>query len=218
MIRRATRPEAKAQRREDILGAAALLFESIGYDNISMSLVADRAGLAKGTPYRYFRTREAIFLALYSDELGRWDAALQAELTKVPASQTTDTLRIAGLFADLLDRHPRLPALAAILHTTLERNIDIDTAAEFKRRVSHHLSTTGPMLETRLGFLAPGDGARLLLRLHSIMIGTWQSATPAPVIRKLLGQEEFAGLRVDFSEEFENSIFLLLEGWKHQAG
>lgn len=222
MNKRATQPAAKARRRGDILHAAAQLFETIGYDNISMALVAERAGLAKGTPYRYFPTREAIFLALYAAGLDAWMNDLHEQLPDVLADDSANdpankNLRFAGLVADLLDRHPRLPALAAILHSVLERNIDADTAMIFRRQMLRRLSRTGELLESRFGFLSAGDGARLLLRLHALVIGLWHASMPAPVVRKLLESEEFSPFRIDFSEEFENVFYLLLEGWRQQS-
>ena len=52
----------RAQRREDILAAAALVFAQRGYPGTDMQALADVAGVAKGTLYLYFPSKEDLFL------------------------------------------------------------------------------------------------------------------------------------------------------------
>ena len=66
---RATFPTEKEARRRRMLTAAAQLLESWSYRDITMERIADRAGVAKGTLYLYFRTRESLFLGLYQEKV-----------------------------------------------------------------------------------------------------------------------------------------------------
>jgi AcrR family transcriptional regulator len=64
--RRAGRPRndaLRAQRRESILNAAAAMFARRGFAKTDLQTVADGLGVAKGTLYRYFRSKQALFLA-----------------------------------------------------------------------------------------------------------------------------------------------------------
>lgn len=214
-MKRAANPNAKAERRAAILAAAGEAFDRLGFAAVSMAWLAERVGLAKGTLYLYFPSKEALFLALYLDELNAWFGRINRELTKNPRHEPA---QIAGQFVDALDAQPRLPPLAAILHVVLERNISEEEALAFKRHLLNRVSQTGALVEQLMSFLQPGDGARLLLRLHALIIGTWNAATPAPVARRVLEREEMAALRLDFSEELENTLVLLLEGWRRSGG
>lgn len=209
--RRAVSDAAKADRRELILATAAELFTHIGFRDLSMSLIARRVGLAKGTLYLYFPTKEALFLALYQRELAAWMDAVTTGLDSLPRG---DGARLAGLLVDSLDSSPQLPALASLLHTVLERNIPFDEALAFRRALLQRSAPLAEGLESRLDFLAAGDGMRLLLRWHGLLLGCWQAATPAPVARKALEQPGLEELRMDFTEELENMLVLLLEGWR----
>jgi AcrR family transcriptional regulator len=51
------------RRREEILDAAAKLFAQHGYRNTDMEYVATAVDIAKGTIYRYFASKEELFLA-----------------------------------------------------------------------------------------------------------------------------------------------------------
>ncbi len=52
-----------ATRREEILDAATGLFAEYGYSGADTQLLADRLGVGKGTLYRYFPSKEELFLA-----------------------------------------------------------------------------------------------------------------------------------------------------------
>lgn len=214
-MKRATGSTAKAARREAILLAAGDAFDRLGFAATSMEWLADRAGIAKGTLYLYFPTKEAVFLALYRRALAAWFEQLDAGIERLAAN---DSLAFAGLAADALTAQPRLPALAAILHIVIERNLGADDVLAFRQELLASYGKSGGRLEARFDCLLEGDGVRLLQRVHALLIGCWHAATPAPVPRRLLEREELAALRVDFSEEFENVLVLLLEGWRHAGG
>jgi AcrR family transcriptional regulator len=52
-----------ARRREQILGAAAKLFAEHGYADADTQLLAEELGVGKGTIYRYFPSKQEVFLA-----------------------------------------------------------------------------------------------------------------------------------------------------------
>jgi AcrR family transcriptional regulator len=52
-----------ARRREQILGTAAKLFAEHGYADADTQLLAEKLGVGKGTIYRYFPSKQEVFLA-----------------------------------------------------------------------------------------------------------------------------------------------------------
>jgi AcrR family transcriptional regulator len=54
---------SRAERREQILDAAARAFAKEGYPNTEVQDVADAVGVGKGTIYLYFSSKEELFLA-----------------------------------------------------------------------------------------------------------------------------------------------------------
>src|SRR5262245_3104121 len=63
--------EAKAATRERIIKVAAKLFAKEGYDNATTRGIAAKAGIATGTLFNYFESKEAIVAALISEALAR---------------------------------------------------------------------------------------------------------------------------------------------------
>src|SRR6266852_787095 len=56
-------------KRERILGAALKLFAHEPYQAVTMDRVAEAAGVAKGTLYLYFPSKDALYLGILSDGL-----------------------------------------------------------------------------------------------------------------------------------------------------
>src|SRR5438309_11991793 len=62
-VRRPTGDALWETRQEQILEAAAKLFAKHGYAETDTQLLADELGVGKGTLYRYFPSKETLFLA-----------------------------------------------------------------------------------------------------------------------------------------------------------
>ncbi len=205
---RARKPEDKAARRETILAVAAGALRRREYAQLTMAELAEACGLAKGTLYLYFGTKEELFLATLERELAQWFDDLGAELLRVgphtPRSFATTVARgLAG--------RPTLVELLPLLHTVLEHNLGEDTALGFKRMLRDKLLAGGRLVEAVLS-LREGDGARLLLRAHAVVVGLRQLADPPPQIRGLLEREELALLRVDFEHELAETLAAMVAG------
>ncbi|MGH9129185.1 MAG: TetR/AcrR family transcriptional regulator [Acidimicrobiales bacterium] len=67
----------KAERRADILAAALDCFSRTGYHDTTMAEVAEAAEVSKGTPYLYFPSKEALFIALHDE----WDCGLSDRIS-----------------------------------------------------------------------------------------------------------------------------------------
>ncbi|MEV2275632.1 TetR/AcrR family transcriptional regulator [Nocardiopsis sp. NPDC049922] len=83
-------------RRRQILDATAALLLEDGYESLTVGGVAARAGVAKGTVYLYFDSKQALLAALQSQ---MWDRMLQrpTELLRQPGLTWTE--RLDGLVA-----------------------------------------------------------------------------------------------------------------------
>ena len=57
--------QTRAARRGQIVAAALACFARTGYHATTMADVAAQAGVSKGTPYLYFDSKEALFIALH---------------------------------------------------------------------------------------------------------------------------------------------------------
>lgn len=88
-------PALKVRREGEILAAAATLFARRGYADTQMQTIADHLGVGNGTVYRYFRTKEALFLATVERGLAELTAEMDAILAAAgePLDQLRDAVR-----------------------------------------------------------------------------------------------------------------------------
>jgi AcrR family transcriptional regulator len=71
------------RRREEILDVAATIFAERGYPGTEVQFVADALGVGKGTVYRYFPSKEALFLAAVDRGMRRLTGAIDASVDGV---------------------------------------------------------------------------------------------------------------------------------------
>ena len=209
-LRRARSAEDKQQRRADILDRAWELFRARPWTELTMTDVAEASGLSKAALYRYFDTKEALFLEVEAARLGEWLEVLGAELDRLQRPASPEA--VGQLIADSLVARPGLARLLGLLHVSLEQNVPFDAALAFKRALHRWLIRLGSQLEAVLGDLPPGAGLGAALQLHALCIGLWQMADAGPVMRRLLDKPELRPLRVDFQPALANGAATLLRG------
>ncbi|MEZ4469266.1 MAG: TetR family transcriptional regulator [bacterium] len=207
MGRRPGSPEAREARREAIVVAAAAVFAEHRYPAVTMAEIAARAGVAKGTPYLYYPTKEALFLALYLQRMDAWLAALAVALAPVEGAGA-----IADGFAHSLAAHPDVVRLVALLHGTLEQNVEADDVLRFKHAAAAQLAPLVALLEERAG-VAAGQGMACLTAIRGLVVGLAQMASPAPAVAAALQAPAAAALRVDFESALAQGVRALLRGW-----
>jgi AcrR family transcriptional regulator len=195
----------KDARRDALLASGRQLLSQEAYPSVTMSAVAATAGLAKGTTYLYFPTKEALFLALLREELGAWFDRVAAGLpTEVPA--------VAAFVAGTLASEPLLLRLLGLLHLTLEANVDAEVIRPWKVWLATRLAEVGAALEAALPSLPRGQGAVAILHLHALTVGLSQMATTTTIVDGVLAEPGLAGLRVDFEPHLAASFGALLQG------
>lgn len=60
------------ERKREIMDMAAKLFMSRGYEETSINLIVNQLGVAKGTFYHYFQSKEEILEAILEDYLSKY--------------------------------------------------------------------------------------------------------------------------------------------------
>ena len=213
---RARSDEQKRERKDAILEAALTMYErDPSFGAFTMGALAEAAGLAKGTLYLYFRTKEELFLALVGRLFDDWFDEVDGRLDRARGEWTPE--HAAGVLLESVAGRETLVRLLSILPVIVEQNVEPDAAYCYKAHVLARSAETGARLERCLAFLRAGEGARLLVRLHALVIGVWQLADPSPVIRQVLEREGMEGARVDFAPELRAMLRALLHGMEREA-
>jgi TetR/AcrR family transcriptional regulator len=206
--RRAVTPALKDARRDAILGAAMALFCKEPLESITMNALAAAAGIAKGTLYLYFRTKEEIFLALLARENERWLAALGEALRSGASPDAA-----LDWIVDALAAHRELVHLAALLHAVLERNVPIETARQFKLAIEEGVGAMAPGIARALQLADDREARRFLRWLQACVVGVHQLTAPTPAVRAaILADPRLADFAIDFKDELRALLGALLRG------
>ena len=65
---------------QQIIGAAVRVFARKGYYNSRVSDIAREAGIASGTIYLYFKTKDDILVTLFREKMAEWVALVRKEI------------------------------------------------------------------------------------------------------------------------------------------
>ena len=133
---RAVLPEDKADRRAAILQAAVGLLKHAPQGTFSVEALARKAGLAKGTLYLYFGTREEVLLAVHAERQQQMFDALEKALGGTKA----DIRMVARTVTRFVRAHPEFLPLAANCRGMLETNIGAETALAYKQCIGVRLA------------------------------------------------------------------------------
>ena len=95
--------------RERLLRAAQELIEEGGYGATSVAVIAERAGVAAGTLYRHFDSKQELFVEVFRAVCGREARAMRAAAAAVGSASAVEQLeQVLGTFAERALRNPRL--------------------------------------------------------------------------------------------------------------
>lgn len=211
MARTALSMDEKESRRQSLLAAAHRLYRERGALP-PVADIAEAAGLAKGTVYLYFRTKEEIFVALLEDSFDRLFAGLAPildELPEGPAAAAVFADRFAGLVAASGDLLP----LAALANGVLEKNLPVEQMRSFKSSLAHGLASAGQQVETRTGLAPSGAGNALLLHTYALTLGLWQALSYPPALKALLQEPDLRNLDRDFATDLRAAVAALWSGY-----
>jgi AcrR family transcriptional regulator len=102
-LRRSGDDTLRESRREQIMDEAARLFARLGYSAADTQLLAEKLGIGKGTIYRYFPSKQDVFLAAVDRVMRRLHDQIEATIEGVadPLDRIAGAIRAyLAFFAD----------------------------------------------------------------------------------------------------------------------
>jgi AcrR family transcriptional regulator len=181
-VHRARSAEAKQQREQAILDAAAQLGTERGIRQVTLTDIAQAVGMHKSAMLRYFETREQIFLKLTAAGWRDWSADLRHRLAQLePGARPA---LIAEAFAETLTSRPMFCDLLAQAPLNLERNVSIESVRSFKLVTLEEVDAISAQLTHLLG-LTEQQAVDVIATATSLAGALWQMANPGPEVQAL---------------------------------
>lgn len=128
--RRGTKPAET--RRAEILAAAVELFHERGYDATTVQHIATAAGVAAGTVYLYFSSKEAVLHALHADFHAGIETAMQTAFDSVWQHVEAGDLSVEGPMERMVG-----PLVDSVVTFLRERPTETAVMYRYLPRVHH---------------------------------------------------------------------------------
>jgi len=136
-------------RRQRIVRAGLRALASSDYDQVKISEVARDSGVALGTLYRYFASKEHLFAAVFME----WQGVLRKKLEKEPPQGGTEAERLRDVFHRTIrafQLQPQFYRVVMMLNATTDTYAaDLYASVSPQFRDTVQTAFTGPFDEDR---------------------------------------------------------------------
>jgi AcrR family transcriptional regulator len=197
----------RRERERSILDATEALLRQSSERALSMAAVAAHAGVAKGTVYLYVASKEELLLKLHERHVHEVFDALDVSLSQPGA--TTES--VFAVFQTHVIDHPTYLMLVNHCLDTMGGAMPVEVAYTFKCSVAERATATGAQID-RAFVLNPGEGVRLLMHTHALVLGLWQLLKPLPELDALYEARQFTFFQRNYAAEFHAAFVALWSG------
>ena len=202
---RATTPEQKALRLAQIMDVTAARFTTLSYEEVNLKHIAADVGITKAALYRYFRNKETLFLAVYSQET---QSLAQTAASEMGQQSLTDSI------CNTLIKHPLYCKLSAIMHTALQCNLTLDEAREFKTALLQFIQQYAAMISEHYA-LSIAQATELILQVQQVIIGCWHMSHSVGAVAEVIKEGPLQIFELNFAEILHSHIARLVASYQH---
>jgi len=208
---RARTDEKKSERKEAIYQAAFLLFKQQGYQKVSFNAIALQAGFTKSNMYRYFSSKEEIFLNIFSTLFEQWHKDCTVRLQQLDENAPLE--QFADVWVNAYLAHPQFLDLTTILLVSLESNSSFEQLLEFKQQSLNLLYQLAVSI-TRVYPDVQGEKAFSFLTLSFAATANYWAAQSQQndALTKIYQLEQFQMLKPNFAKSLKTSIKIIIRG------
>lgn len=173
---RARTKEQKDVRISEILESAMRQYHDMPYDKISLASISKDLSFSRVNLYKYFKTKEEIFLKILELDMYRWVDKLQLIYMGQPSR---DVKHFADKWASALKSQKRMTELMTKLFSELEKNSSVEKLAEFKKSYFTLYTDIFAILSKQLPDLSQDQITDLLIAQNVFAMGLYPLSKPS---------------------------------------
>ena len=208
--KRAINEKDKLKRREKFLKTAWQLYEKKDGTLPTISEIAQKAGLSKGSVYLYFKTKNEIFLSLYMHQLRLWHDSVTEALENHQGEISIS--EYARMSSQYLVENPLVLKMGSIASSLFEGNADESLFLEFKIELAGLLDARSHLTCRLFPGLSADQWVKVHLRIYALIFGLWQMFYSPRQVKKLLQEARINVFEPEFSESVVESVTTFLQG------
>lgn len=188
---RARQDDQIEQREAQILQAASDLFDHYRYDDITLAKIAKAAGFTRSNLYRYFPTREDVFLTLMSRDMDLWVNHVHEMMSQAD----THVDNFVDRWLPLVLSNPRMMRFLELLAGVFEQKASADRLLAFKQRLQAQMTAIIEQLLAGKLFASAQGAHRFLVAHLAFVSGLYPKLNVPEHHRELLAEDGLAESR-----------------------
>lgn len=198
--KRAYSDQEKAAKRQSIINAAEILLVKGVFPLPSVNQIIAKAGVAKGTVYLYFSSKEEIYLSLLAQYFDNFttDFANQLELS----NRRNLIDNFSNVFIVFANNAPKVVYLASIIPLILENNISDEYLVGFKKSLLMQAQNIGNVMAKVAGSGRNEEFLNRFMLSYNQFLAFWQHCNPPEHVQKIMQQNKLNALIYNFEAEF----------------
>ena len=167
--------ELTQARREEIVGACARLYETMGFREVTIKEISAETSFSRPSIYNYFETKEEIFLALLQREYELW----AEELERIPAERKALCAEeLASVLAHTLEHRTLLLKIQAMNLYEIEDHSRLERLEEFKRTFFRAMNAVDGCLAAFLPEMTERERSDFRYSFFPFLYGVYPYAFP----------------------------------------
>ena len=177
---------------------------------MSFNGIAVEAGFTKSNMYRYFSSKEDIFLQVFADLFVSWFEDCHQRLQNLGQNEKVETF--AKTWVDSMMSHPEFLDLTPLLFLSLEKNSSFEQLLVFKQQAKNLLYS----LCIEIGRIYPaiqGERAFKFLTLsYAATANYWAANSQNDTLKKIYQLDEFKDMKPNFEKDLASAVEIIIKG------
>lgn len=194
-------PEQKQQKADTIATVAGRIFQTKGFNQISMNEIAKQAGMSKGTLFNYYKTKEDLFMTILLVGYQKYFINLTGYLKENPLSSINDLKEyLLDETQNLIMNHSSLIRLNALRAPILESNSNLSETLTNRKKLYDISEDLGQLIHRQVPEVSADEINHIFVIQSAIISGLMNLEGLESFNHKPTGQS-LTDFKVDISKE-----------------
>ncbi|WP_208298750.1 TetR family transcriptional regulator [Streptomyces liangshanensis] len=207
-FQRARSAENKRQRASALMEAARSLALESGVASVTLTAVADRAGVHHSAVRRYFSSHKDVLLQLAAEGWVAWSDAVREGLDALAPATPVTPAAVAGILARALDADPLFCDLLANVPLHLEHDVHVERVTAFKHVSRAAVVSLADAIENALPGLDGRGALDIVTAANALAATLWQVAHPPEALARVYAEDP--GVSPSWALDFVPTLTRLL--------
>ena len=208
-FKRARSNEQKQERFEEVKAVTARLFNEHAYHEITMSTIGENLGWTRANVYKYFSSKEEVFLSLAEDAR---DCYVQDLLKAFSKKKDLTRPEIAKKWGSICDKNRDWATYGAILVSIVEENVSLERLKVFKQGYYEELELLVQTVAENIG-IPQQNFADFFTAIHYHACGLSGVCATNPLVQQAIKELGIKHPSVNFKKDMQRFIAICLEGY-----